>query len=291
MEKIISASYGGVNSTVGELLVNRLLPNRYIQAVGPFIFLDHVYPIVQQPGKPRPPKGEFAHPHRGIATLSYVFSGGLEHFDSRGHHGIVSAGGLQWMKAGNGIVHDEQLSPSLREQGGTLHALQFWINLPAADKAGEPEYRAVPAEEVPEISLPDQTGVIRVLVGELGDKASPLKTFSRQFLYHVRLRPKSSFTLETIPGLEYAAFVPASDVSINGDRYGNSELIVFGEEGDTITLSSTCIEDSDILLFGGEPYREPIVAQGPFVMNTHAEISTAYKDFFSGKYGAISYDS
>ena len=291
MEKNISASYGGVNSTVGELLVNRLIPNRYIQAVGPFIFLDHLYPVVQTPGKPHPPKGDFAHPHRGITTLSYVFSGGLEHFDSRGHHGIVSEGGLQWMKAGNGIIHDEQISPALREKGGTLHALQFWINLPAADKAGDPEYMALPSEQVPEIRLPDQAGAIRILVGELGDKVSPLKTFTRQFLYHIKLRPKSTFTLDALPGMEYAAFIPDSEVSISGTKYGNSELVVFGDEGTAITLSSTCITGSDLLLFGGEPYSEPIVAQGPFVMNTHAEISLAYKDFFNGKYGVIDYNA
>src|SRR6186713_1105381 len=102
MEKNITASYGGANSTVGDLLVNRLLPNRYVQAVGPFVFLDHVYPVEQNPRAVKPPTGDFAHPHRGMATLSYVLSGGLEHFDSRGHHGIVSAGGMQWMKAGNG---------------------------------------------------------------------------------------------------------------------------------------------------------------------------------------------
>ena len=288
MEKKISASYGGVNSTVGELLVNRLLPNRYIKAVGPFVFLDHLYPVTYAPGKVKQPTGDFAHPHRGIATLSYVLSGGLEHYDSRGHHGIVPAGGLQWMKSGNGIIHDEQLSPVLQRDGGIMHSLQFWINLPASAKAEDAEYLNLLPGDVPEVSLPDQAGTVRVLAGSLGDLSSPVKTFTGQMLYHIRLRPKAGFTLQTTPEWEYAAFVPADEVSINGQNFRNSELVVFGE-GDELRMQSQSINGSDLFLFGGEPYTEPIVAQGPFVMNTHQEIALAYQDFFAGKYGTITY--
>ena len=291
MEKIIDTSYGGVNSTVGDLLVNRLLPNRYVQAVGPFVFLDHVYPVGYRSRVPAAPSGDFAHPHRGIATLSYVLSGGLEHFDSQGHHGIVSAGGLQWMKAGNGIVHDEQLSPLFQETGGTLHSLQFWINLPAAVKATAPEYLNIAGEDIPELPLPDNAGSIRILLGSLGDCVSPVKTFTRQFLYHIRLRPKSRFVLTAVPGLEYAAFVPSAEVAINGTLMSNSELLTFGEEGAEMVFSCSNILGADLFLFGGEHYSEPIIAQGPFVMNSHSEISLAYKDFFSGKYGTIDYSN
>jgi redox-sensitive bicupin YhaK (pirin superfamily) len=148
MQKNITASFGGSNTKVGELLVNRLVPNRYIHAVGPFVFLDHLYPVEQKPAIVQAPNGEFAHPHRGIATFSYLFSGELEHFDSAGHHGIVSAGGAQWMKAGNGVIHDEHNSPALQEKGGILHAVQFWINLPAMNKAEKPEYLAVNASDI-----------------------------------------------------------------------------------------------------------------------------------------------
>jgi redox-sensitive bicupin YhaK (pirin superfamily) len=289
MQKNIIASYGGVNSTVGELLVNRLLPNRYVGAVGPFVFLDHVYPVEYAARPPKAPGGDFAHPHRGIATLSYVLNGGLEHFDSRGHHGIVPAGGMQWMKAGNGIVHDEQLSPDFQREGGTLHSLQFWINLPASAKAEDPEYLNVLPEDVPEVVLPDQAGTVRVLVGHLGDAVSPVKTFSRQFLYHVKLRPKSSLVLPAVEGWEYGAFVPSSEVVTDGQKYGNSELMVFGPEGDELSFCSNSIGGSEFFVFGGEPYTEPIVAQGPFVMNSHKEIQQAYHEFFSGKYGEIKY--
>lgn len=288
MEKTISASYGGINSKVGEMLVNRLIPNRYIQAVGPFVFLDHLYPSELSENAKEKPSGEFAHPHRGIATFSYLFSGSMSHYDSRGHTGTITAGGLQWMKAGNGIIHDENPG-TFPQEGNKLHALQFWINLPAKYKAEDPEYISLQRCDLPRISLPDNAGTLSLLIGEMGDKRSPVKMFSRQFIYHIRLQPKSSFTLPTSEDMEYGAFVPAGQVKINGSLFGNSELVIFESDHHEIALKNENILPADIIVFGGEPYTEPIVAQGPFVMNSHAEIAEAYRDFFSGKYGKIEY--
>lgn len=291
MQKNITASFGGSNAKVGEMLVNRLVPNRYIHAVGPFVFLDHLYPVEQKPTTAKAPNGEFAHPHRGIATFSYLFSGELEHFDSAGHHGIVSAGGAQWMKAGNGVVHDEHNSPAFQEKGGILHAVQFWINLPSINKAEKPDYLGVHARNIPEAELPNDAGIMRILIGSCGVSASPVPTFSDEFIYHIRLNPKSVFTLPTHDWAEYAAFIPAGEISINGQSFANSELVTFSQDAHEIELSNNSIIQTDILIFGGRPYNEPIVAQGPFVMNSHEEIATAYKDFFNGKYGEISYQN
>ena len=290
MQKNITAGFGGSNSKVGELLVNRLVPNRYIHAVGPFVFLDHLYPVEQKPTVAQAPNGEFAHPHRGIATFSYLFSGELEHFDSAGHHGIVSAGGAQWMKAGNGVVHDEHNSPAFQEKGGILHAVQFWINLPAVNKAEKPGYLGVNANDIPEVMLPDDAGFMRILIGSCGVSTSPVPTFSDEFIYHIKLNPKSTFNLPTNAWAEYAALTPSGEISINGQPFANSELVTFSQNAHEIELSNNSITQADILIFGGRPYAEPIVAQGPFVMNSHEEIATAYKDFFNGKYGEINYE-
>jgi redox-sensitive bicupin YhaK (pirin superfamily) len=291
MEKAIVTKYGGVNSRVGELLVNRLVPNRYIEAVGPFVFLDHLYPTVQKPKTPESPNGQFAHPHRGIATFSYIFSGALEHFDSNGQHGIVEAGGAQWMNAGNGIIHDEHFSPEFQARGGIMHGLQFWINLPAKNKAEKPDYMAVQPNDIPEVILPNEAGVMRIVIGACGENQSPVKTFSEQFIYHLKLNPKSSFTLETKEELEYAAFVPAEEATINGETVSKSEIIVFGRDNGSITFSNNNITEIDVILFGGEPYTEEIYAEGPFVMNSRLEIAHAYRDFFNGDYGTINYNT
>jgi len=288
MKKSIESIDDGINSRVAQFLVNRLLPNRHRHAVGPFVFLDHVYPLTLKSDTRLVPTGEFAHPHRGIATFSYVFSGRLSHFDSRGNHDIIGAGGVQWMKAGNGIIHDEQPLPE-KETNNQFHSLQFWINLPAKNKAELPEYMAVQSRDIPEVVLPDNAGVLRVLLGEFGCDESPVKTFSRQFIYHVKLNPKSQFSLREKVGMEYAAFVPASEVLVNGTSAGKSKIVIFAREGDEMVLENPHIIPVDVLLFGGEHYSEPIVSQGPFVMNSMEEIAEAYGDFFDGKYGTIQY--
>jgi redox-sensitive bicupin YhaK (pirin superfamily) len=288
MEKVITATYGGANAKVGDLLVNRLLPNRYMTAVGPFIFLDHIYPVQRAPKKVQAPNGDFAHPHRGIVTFTYLFSGSLEHFDSKGNHGIVNAGGAQWMNAGNGIIHDEHESPEFQATGGTLHGLQFWINLPAAIKEQEGGYLALQPEAIPELELPEAAGVLRVVIGSYGDHVSPVKTFTRQFMYHIKLNPKGSYTLDTKAGLEYAVFVPA-DGKVNGQQVANSEVAMFEDSDGSITLSNCGITGQDVIIFGGEPYTEPIFAEGPFVMGNRLEVAHAYRDFFNGDYGSIDY--
>ncbi len=287
MKKVIETIYGGVNSSVGDLLVNRLLPGQSFKAVGPIVFLDHVYPVAIKDGTTSIPTGEFAHPHRGIATFNYILDGQLSHYDSKGNHDVITAGGAQWMKAGSGIIHDEK--PFSQLNGDVFHSLQFWINLPAKNKSEQPEYMAVKPDAIPELQLPERAGTLRVLLGRFGATVSPVKTYSEQFIYHIKLCPKASFTLQAKANQECAAFVPACEVMINGTAAGNSKIIIFGQHGDDMVLENPHIKSVDILLFGGEPYTEEIVSQGPFVMNSHAEIATAYREFFEGKYGTIAY--
>jgi len=289
-QRSVKGSYSGMNSKVGDLLVNRLLPGSEVRAVGPFVFLDHLYPTEQKAKIPTLPSGKFAHPHRGIATFSYIFSGSLEHFDSHGGHGIVEAGGAQWMKAGNGVVHDEHSSPEFQRTGGILHSLQFWINLPAKNKAEAPDYLALHPSDIPEIELPDHAGTLRVVIGNIGEKRSPVKTYSEQFLYHIILQPKSKFTFAVPVQQEAAAFVPLNEVTINGSDFGKSEVVFFRNEEGEIELINKNTSAVDLILFGGEQYAELIIAEGPFVMNSRNEIAQAYKDFFDGKYGEIDYN-
>src|SRR5687767_4729184 len=108
MKKKTTITYKGQRADVAHFKVMRMLPNRYVRTVGPFFFLDYMLPLELQPKKAELPDGSFAHPHRGIATFTYLLSGKVEHFDSRGNHGITSTGGAQWMNSGNGIIHDEQ---------------------------------------------------------------------------------------------------------------------------------------------------------------------------------------
>ena len=162
MKKGTSFSTRGHRADIGGLVISRILPNRYIDAVGPFVFLDHIVPKLQPSVMD---SGTGAHPHRGIATLSYIIEGEDEHFDSAGNYAKVHSGGIQWMKAGNGIIHDETLNTDSRTGSNRTHAFQFWINLPAKNKAEKPEYLAIQGNEVPQKTLPNDDGWLKVIIG------------------------------------------------------------------------------------------------------------------------------
>src|SRR5688500_7275727 len=153
MTKQISFSTQGQRSDIGDLTIYRLLPNRYADAVGPFVFLDHLVPVEYSPDIAAREDGTGPHPHRSIATLNQTLDGEGEHFDSRGNHGKICSGGVQWMNAGNGIIHDETVHPDSKTGSSYMHAFQFWINLPAEVKKENPLYLSVKADEVPRMHL------------------------------------------------------------------------------------------------------------------------------------------
>ncbi|MBI3510267.1 MAG: pirin family protein [Bacteroidetes bacterium] len=291
MKKKISFISQGHRADIGPYKINRILPNRYVDAVGPFVFLDHAMPMKHSPNElPRKANGEGAHPHRGIATLTYMFNGEAVHLDSKGHYAKVQSGGAQWMKAGNGIIHDEVVNVDSNTNNLLTHALQFWINLPAKNKAEQADYLPLQASDIPKKILSDKSGWLKIIVGEFKNLASKVPNYSKQFIYHVHLESGKQFSLTGENGLEYAAFLPLHNAVINNAEYKQGEFILFDKDDGVIEINNAYGEPIDIILFGGEAYTEPIVAQGPFVMNTEHEISQAYNDFYAGKYGEIKYE-
>lgn len=284
MKKKTSFSTKGQSADIGDLTIYRILANRYTDAVGPFVFLDHITPKVHRASMDN---GTGAHPHRGIATLSYIIEGEAEHFDSIGNSTKVYSGGIQWMKAGNGVIHDETLNVDTQIATNRTHALQFWINLPAKNKAEKPAYLAIQSHEVPQKSLPNRSGWIKVIVGNYEDLSSKIPNYSEQFLYHIQVEAGKNFTISIGEKVEIAAFLPTQAAIINDVEFQAGEFIEFDRIAGEITIENKLQEATDILLFGGEPYTEPIVAEGPFVMNSSSEIADAYRDFYAGKYGEI----
>jgi len=271
------------------MTIYRMLPNRYADAVGPFVFLDHIGPTKHAANEAIQKNGNGAHPHRGIATLTYLLNGEEEHFDSKGNYGKVNSGGIQWMKAGNGIIHDGNFNVDPQTKDRLTHGFQFWINLPSKNKAEPPQHLAIQANEVPQQILSDKRGWIKVIVGEYENLVSKIPNYSKQFLYHIHLEAGKQFSITTENGLEYAAFLPANKAVINDIEYEAGEFIEFDRDEGTIEINNNSELANDIILFGGEKYQEPIVAQGPFVMNSQSEIVQAYRDFHAGKYGEMSY--
>lgn len=284
MKKKTSFTTQGQRADIGIMTIFRMLPNRYASKVGSFVFLDHIAPTLHKiPSK----GGTGAHPHRGIATLTYIINGEGEHFDSTGNHQTIHSGGVQWMKAGNGIVHDETLNYDSKTESKLTHGFQFWINLPAKNKAEKPEYLAIQGDEVPQKELPNESGWLKVIAGKYEDLSSKIPNYLTQFLYHIHLEAGKEFSIEMESGIEVAAFLPLQNVTINDNKFSTGEFVEFDREAGEIQLKNTSGKPIDILLFGGEAYTEPVVAEGPFVMNSTAEIAEAYRDFYAGKYGEI----
>jgi redox-sensitive bicupin YhaK (pirin superfamily) len=274
---------------VGSFFIARAVPNAVVQLVGPIMLLDHLPPMDIAPGELPDPGGSFAHPHRGIATFTYVLEGALTHADSSGGHGTISAGGVQWMKAGNGIVHDEMIPATLRKQGGRLHSFQFWINLPARNKAEPAEYRPVPAGELPVVPLPGGQAHLKVLLGTYGGNTAPIPTFSEEFIWHVRVEPKSTVRLALPPELPVGGFLPGQGALVSGAEVAAQRSFMLDGEGAEVEITNPSVDALDLLLFGGAPMAEPVAMRGPFVMNTEAELAEAFREFRAGKYGRITY--
>lgn len=286
-KKKTSFSTQGQRADIGELEIYRILPNRYADAVGPFVFLDHIAPTIQSD---RNKTGTDAHPHRGIATLSYIINGEDEHFDSAGNYAMVHSGGVQWMNAGNGIIHDETLNYDSKTDSKLTHALQFWINLPTSIKAQKSAYLAIEGNQVPATYLPQGLGWIKVIAGNYQELSSVIPNYSEQFLYHIQLKPGTKFKFEFFDGQEVAVFLPVLPAILNDENFNGGDFIEFDREAGIIELNNENKVSCDFILFGGEHYKDPIAAEGPFVMNSKLDIANAYRDYFNGDYGKIDYE-
>ena len=281
---------GRKEKLTSDITIYRSLPNVRMKAIGSIVFLDHVVEKTYKPKTPEMPDGSFAHPHRGIATFSYLLEGGVHHLDSAGGEGVVYEGGIQWMNAGNGIIHDEFIPYAFQKTGGKFHALQFWLNLPAKQKVEKPAYLAVQAEDIPEVILPDGVGTVRVLLGDYEQHNSKVPNYLEQFMYHIRLEGKQNISFPTHENWEYGVYMIKGSTSLEDNtQIGQKEIAELTEVGSRIHLENRGEEPIDIMFFGGEPYTETMVSYGPFIMNKMDEITTAYADYEAGKYGEIDY--
>lgn len=269
------------------MYINRPLPNRELKHFDPFLLLDQMGPTQQGPG---PQKGTDEHPHRGFITLSYILEGEIEHKDSMGNHGIAKSGGMQYMIAGSGIIHSEKQSKDFSAEGGLLHGFQLWINLPAKHKGHKPEYFNLNDSEIPRHKF-ENGAYLKILAGSYGELASPVKTFSPVFVYHLHLPAKTDVMLQVPLDYNIFAYAPKNEVLLGEDKtpVGSYHMAIFDEHSVGLPISNASDEDRDLMLYGGVPIGEPIVPYGPFVMNSFKEIQTAIMDYEAGKYGEIDF--
>ena len=267
---------------VGNLLVNRVMPQQKLTPVGYWVFLDHFDQSISADSLPKS-DGTFAHPHRGIATLTYLIEGEITHLDSRDHQGHVGSGGVQWMNSGNGIVHDEWAQPVQNRLAGA----QFWLNLSAKEKKEQPAYHAVQNEDLPKRDFKLSQGYLKVLVGYYEGLASPIITENRQLLLHLHLVPGDKININLVESDQYAAYVASGSVVVSGESLQKNQQGYFFDDVSSVEIIAK--QTTDLFLYGGERYVESIISGGPFIMNTPNEMVAAYKDYQQGKYGKINY--
>ncbi|MEM9134648.1 MAG: pirin family protein [Actinomycetota bacterium] len=271
----------------GGITVNRPLPSADLDLLDPFLLLDEMAPVVHPPGDAGP--GVPPHPHRGFETVTYVIAGEVEHRDSAGNHGIIGPGDVQWMTAGDGIVHSEMPSERIRTEGGLGHGLQLWVNLPAHLRRTTPNYQALTADD---LTVADGDGwSATVIAGSLFGVVGPAATHTPVGLARLTVEPGSSVRLPITAGHMAAVYVfgGRADVGADGERLGSQQLAVFDRTGGDLVLSTPddLDEPFDGLILSGEPIGQPIARYGPFVMNTKAEIMEAIDDFNAGRMGSI----
>jgi redox-sensitive bicupin YhaK (pirin superfamily) len=246
----------------------------------PFLLLDYAAPFEFLPGAA--PRGVGEHPHRGFETVTIVYAGEVEHRDSSGGGGRIGRGDVQWMTAASGVVHEEFHGRDFARQGGLFEMVQLWVNLPARDKMAPPRYQGITSSEIPTVALPQGGGTVRVIAGEFAGTKGPAKTFTPIHVWDIRLA-RDHRTDVTVPdGYTTALVVLRGAVRIDGsDTIGAAEVGLFDRAGERIAID--CDADATALLLCGEP----IVGQGPFVMNSAAEIRQAIADYQSGKMGHL----
>ncbi len=281
----------GVATPEGDgIVVYRPFPSRAAREIDPFLLLDRLGPVTLTPGAAA---GVPPHPHAGFEVVSYVLQGRLEHRDSRGHRGSLGPGDVQWMTAGSGIVHSEMPGAELQANGGTLEAIQLWVNLPARDKRASPRYGDIPAAQLPTATTADDLAGVRVIAGEaLGVRATlPLRTPITYL--HWTLQPGATVHQPLPDGTEALAYVLHGRARFGADaREGSRDELVRFEDRDgpvTITVPPGG-ERTEVLVLAGPPIGEPVARSGPFVMNTPAEIRTVIAEFRAGAMGEISND-
>ena len=267
---------------IGDLVTRRPVPGPAISHLDPFLFLNHHGPQVYPPRNRGLPFGP--HPHRGFETVTFILAGSLAHRDSGGHESVIREGGIQWMTAGRGLVHAELSPQAFKDRGGPLEILQLWINLPARLKMTEPAYVGLEASEIPAISASHGKASVHLVSGEFDGAAGPVRPLTDIALMWVSLRPGAALDLPAPPGKTVFLYVVRGTVAIAGAEVPAHNLVEMGD-GDAVRIAA----DGDaILLYGhGTPHREPIVAHGPFVMNSREEIVQAVEDYQHGRLGAL----
>ena len=253
--------------------LTRVIGQPALQDLDPFLMLDEFGsddPAAYIAGFPD-------HPHRGFETVTYMLAGRMRHRDNKGNEGLLTAGSVQWMTAGRGIVHSEM--PEQEE--GLMQGFQLWLNLPAKDKMTAPRYQDIAPERIP-VATPAPGVTAKVIAGELAGVRGPVEAGATEpFYVDIRLEPGAALTVPLTPGHNAFAYVYEGQAEVADGVLERGRIGVLSD-GDSVALTSA--SGARLILVAGKPLREPVAKYGPFVMNTTDELRQAFADYQAGRF-------
>ena len=259
---ILTSDGAGVN-------LRRIIGSHQLNMLDPFLLLDEF-------GSNNPEDyiaGFPSHPHRGFETITYMLIGKFHHKDSTGNEGYLTDGSVQWMTAGRGVIHSEMPE----QTDGLVRGFQLWLNLPKNKKMIPPDYKDIPAVNIPRVDFPG--GTAKVIAGKFMGVTGPGQPKTRMFYYDIELQPGEELFIPIIDSWNAFLYVYEGTVFIN-KTVEKDQLAVLNITGDC-QVKAGC-SGAQFIMVAGKPLNEPVARNGPFVMNTREEIMQAINDYNNG---------
>lgn len=273
MERKVSLKVKGSRAVDGAgVHLVRVLGHDTVKEFDPILMLDSfdsINPEEYVAGFP-------VHPHRGIETISYLSRGKMKHSDSLGFEDTVTDGEVQWMTAGSGIMHEEQLPKSERMLG-----VQLWLNMPQKDKMSAPNYHAIKSDKIKEIHF--EGGYLRLLAGSYKEYQGYESAFLPVDYYDIHLVKGKSIQIDVDDDRSVMAFTLLGDANISGE-FIDEKTAVKLIEGNKVTISATENKDAQVLFLSSYALNEPIFWGGPIVMNSKEELNNAFDELRNGTF-------
>ncbi|MBN9658976.1 MAG: pirin family protein [Acidobacteria bacterium] len=286
-KKLTGVHGSGSTHWVGDgFPVRNLFPSNGLNGeVSPFLMLDYAGPRRFEPADR--PRGVGEHPHRGFETVTIAYQGSVAHRDSAGNSGVIGPGDVQWMTAASGVVHEEMHEAEFTKKGGIFEMVQLWVNLPAKEKMSKPRYQGIENAQIPVVEL-GEGSVARIIAGSWAEAKGAARTVTPVELFDLRLKAGAKVEIPVPEGHNAAVVLLRGAVTLNGEKTvkGEAQIATFTTRGGLIGVEA--LEDTTLLILGGEPINEPVASYGPFVMNTREQIMQAIEDFNAGRMGRLS---
>lgn len=259
----------------GNFSVYRALPRRELRRVGGFVFFDHFdAPDIYPSQFDVPP-----HPHIGLQTVTYLFEGEILHTDSLGFQEMIRPGAVNWMTAGRGITHSEQVT----EKQTRMHGIQSWVGLPHDKRKIAPSFEHFAEESLPVVEL--ERARIRVLAGNLDAERSPIQTFQELTYLDISAEAGCALEINVNPEHELAIYVCAGEIFVEGESVAKFDLAKLSNDAEKLAFS--CGAEARFVVFGGEPLPEPTVIYWNFITDTIGEAKQAMLDWEDGKFPEV----